>query len=160
MFTNMNNIKIMSSNEQSERYYIQSLLEKNEYNWHIKNIELLDVIYKKYRKGKSDAEKTMFGFYKSKEWDNEEETRIRLCLEAHKDRVSLNYKTNRLEYKKPEDTYLYIQLSDELIEHIEVIINPWATDEFKRKVEVLLQGNNIPIKNVRDSSLKGKVRKR
>lgn len=160
MVTNKNNTKIMESNEQSEIYYIKSLSEKNKYNWYIKNIELLDVIYKKYREGKSDEEKTMFGFYKSKEWDNEEETRIRLCLEAHKDRVSLNYKTNRLEYNSPEDTHLYMQLSDELIEQIEVIINPWATDDFKRKVEVLLQVNNIPIKNISDSSLKGKVKKR
>jgi len=96
------------------------------------------------------------GLVKGIEWDSEEETRIRVTLRPKGNENVLNGST--FDQPRPQFDYIYLKLSEDMLKDLRVIINPWATDEFKYKVGRIIAKGNLEYNQIIESSLKEKIK--
>jgi len=99
------------------------------------------------------------GLVKGIEWDCEEETRIRVALKPiGKENVRISNSINM--YKpKPNFEYIYFKLTDDMLNGIQITLNPWSTVEFRERVEKIMKESNIENPIIIDSNLKGNIKK-
>jgi hypothetical protein len=71
----------------------------------------------------------MIGMCKTINWDYEHETRI-MC------------EMNVLDVKKKADALL-VSLKDKMFEDLQIVLNPWASDEFYEKVKMIIDKSNL-----------------
>jgi len=68
------------------------------------------------------------GLIKGIEWDYKEETRLRVAIRPKCLEVFKNGKD--LVYKYPEFDYIYLQLSEDILNRCIITFNPWANKDF------------------------------
>ncbi|MGM9669184.1 MAG: hypothetical protein ACI3VZ_05465 [Faecousia sp.] len=108
--------------------------------WGIYDVSLIDVMYISRNQNLENIEHHQ-GRFKYIEWDSEEETRLRVAIRTK----CLEFRANgrELQYLTPSDEYVYVKLSDACLENLIITLSPFASDDFREKVEELLRKNNL-----------------
>jgi len=96
------------------------------------------------------------GLVKGIEWDDEEETRIRVGLRP----IGLeNVNSGSVIIQpKPSFDYIYLRLDDAILDCVSIILNPWATEEFKLKILKIVNDSGMKSCQITESSLSANIR--
>jgi hypothetical protein len=124
-------------------------------SWGIYDYSCLDVFYIPRKTNIQEIDHYQ-GRIKHLEWDLESETRIRVSIRPRG--VEYSFKGMNVEYRKPNNKYLYAKLPPVCFETMSITLSPYADDKLKEKIETLLMSNGLYGKvKVNPSALFGEV---
>lgn len=133
---------------------ISNIVSKRD--WEIFDYSVLDIKYLQ-RDADISESKEFLGRYKYREWDMEQETRIRVAIRPR----GLEFETKGLddfEYIKPEEKHLYLGLSDDVLKSMQLTLSPFADCDLRKEVENLLKDNMLDDIRVEKSLLTDEVK--
>lgn len=92
------------------------------------------------------------GLLKGKEWDVENETRVRVAIRPK------DFENNKYGVIRPKFEHLYLKLNEKTWDTCVITLNPWAEKSFYYSVHKLLDQNGLTQVQIYKSSLEGSVR--
>jgi hypothetical protein len=125
-------------------------------NWGVYDYSCIDIMYLP-RDETGECLENYQGRLKYIEWDMECETRLRIAVRPKGLEFISDGRINK--YLIPENDYIYVLLSDEVLNSMQITLTPVANKDLRGKVERLLRENNLFDKvQINRSVLTGEVK--